>query len=45
VCLDRFGKNELGLTRTDQVDVDFSQQLGIQQRTVLGPVRVVDCIA
>ena len=36
---------ERRLLAADQLDIDFGQQLGIEQRAVLGAVAVVDAVA
>ena len=38
-------KSERGLLAADQLEIDFGQQFGIEQRAVLGAVAVVDAIA
>jgi hypothetical protein len=38
-------QNELRLAGPDQIDVDLGQQLGVEQRAVLGAARIVDRIA
>ena len=38
-------RTELRLPRADQLDIDFGQKLGIEQRAVLGAPRIVDRIA
>src|SRR6185312_10681321 len=43
--LARIGRqNELRLPRADEIDIDLGQQLGIQQRAVLGAAGIVDRI-
>ena len=36
------GQNELRLTGADQFNIDLGQQLGIEQRAVLGAAGIVD---
>ena len=38
-------QNELRLAGADQLDIDFGQQLGVEQRAVLGAAGIVDRIA
>ena len=40
-----FGQNQLRLPSPDQIDVDFRQKLGIEQRAMLGAAGIVDRIA
>ncbi len=40
-----FDQDQLRLARADQLDIDLSQDLGIQQRAVLGAARIVDAVA
>ena len=39
------GETEVGLAGADQLDIDLGQQLGVEQRAVLDPLRVVDLVA
>ena len=39
------GQDQLRLPRPDQVDIDFGQQFGVEQRAVLGAAGIVDRIA
>ena len=41
----RLRQNQLRLARADQFDINLGQQLGIEQRAVLGAPRIVDRIA
>ena len=36
------GQDQLRLPRSDQVDIDLGQELGVEQRTVLGTMRIID---
>ena len=40
-----FRKAELRLARADQLQIDLGQDLGIEQRAMLGAARIVDAIA
>ena len=44
-ALDRFDQTEQRLPRADQLDIDLGQQLGVEQRAVLGAPRIVDPVA
>ena len=39
------GQDQLRLPGPDQIDIDFGQQLRVEQRAVLGAVGIVDRIA
>ena len=39
------GQDQLRLPRPDQVDIDLGQQLGVEQRAMLGAAGIVDRIA
>jgi hypothetical protein len=40
-----FGQDQLRLPRTDQIDIDFRKQFGVEQRAVFGSAAVVDGVA
>ncbi len=44
--VDGFGRqDQLRLPRPDQIDIDFGQQFGVEQRAVLGATGIVDRVA